>query len=108
MLTVQMLQGAEEKRRLRKRQDSRNINPNRDSNKVRCWLNVIGDYKYVTSVGGANAAMGQLINIIQQVFLLLPRPASWPGRRQRVHYHLILILSLEGEKSGFPYTCFDV
>ena len=44
---------------------------NRDPNKVRCWLNVIGDYKYVTSVGGANAALGQLINIIQQVSLLL-------------------------------------
>ena len=74
MLRVQMLQGTEEKRRLRKRQD---INTNRDRNKVRCWLNVIGDYKYVTSVGGANAAMGQLINIIQQV---PPPPTHWPSQ----------------------------
>lgn len=64
MLKTQMLLGAEHKQRLRKRQTT---NTNRDAAKVRCWLNVIGDYKYVTSVGGASTAMGLLINIIQQV-----------------------------------------
>ena len=74
MMRVQFLQEAEERRRLRKRQTQPVVNMNRDPTKVRCWLNVIGDYKYVSSVGGASAALGQLINIIQQVLHV-----AWPG-----------------------------
>ena len=59
---MQMMGGTRDKgRHLRKRQSGP------DFNRARCWLNVVGDYKFVQSVGGSATATGQLLNIIQQV-----------------------------------------
>ena len=69
LLKTQMLGGTRHKDyRLRKRQNDRYPNfPDADPRLARCWLNVVGDYKFVQSVGGQGPAMGQLVNIIQQV-----------------------------------------
>ena len=70
MLMTQMIGYTRDKgRRLRKRQQDPPYSrfPDADPNRARCWLNVIGDYKFVQSVGGTGTAMAQLLNIIQQV-----------------------------------------
>lgn len=70
LLKTQMIGRARDKgHRLRKRQQTPYAPqyPNADANRARCWLNVIGDYKFVQSVGGPGTAMAQLLNIIQQV-----------------------------------------
>ena len=70
MLMTQMIGYTRDKgRRLRKRQQNPPYPdyPNADPSRARCWLNVIGDFKFVQSVGGTGTAMAQLLNIIQQV-----------------------------------------
>ena len=69
LLKTQMIGRTRDKgHRLRKRQNPPYPRfPNAEANRARCWLNVVGDYKFVQSVGGTGTAMAQLLNIIQQV-----------------------------------------